>query len=136
MVIELLHYNDSFFCNFVSNVCQCCVMHAMQHIISNNVLLDRLHEILVAKRKIGGSYKLCATPDTPCIAQLALIEEGRDVRCVLDINRQLKLLQSREQSRSFYLNMVKQSIAGYSNKAHYVKPNWIIGSPQLGMLFL
>ncbi len=96
------------------------------------MFIDRLHEILIAKRKIGASYNLCATPDNPCISNLELIEKGRDIRCVLAINQQLKLLRNKKDSRSFYLDVVKQSITGYSVK-QYVKPNWIIGPPQLGI---
>ena len=102
------------------------------YIYVTNICLERLHEILIAKRKIGASYAVCASPDTPCIAQLDLIEKGRDIRCVMAINQQLKLLYSRKEKRSFYLDMVKQSISGYSSK-HYIKPNWIIGPPQLGI---
>lgn len=61
-----------------------------------------------------------------------MIDKGRDIRCVLAINQQLKLLSSRNAKRSFYLDLVKQSIAGYSTK-QYIKPNWIIGPPQLGI---
>jgi hypothetical protein len=102
------------------------------YIQSTNLFIDRLHEILIAKRKIGASYQLCATPDNPCISNLDLIEKGRDIRCVLAINQQLKLLRNKKDSRSFYLDVVKQSITGYSTK-QYVKPNWIIGPPQLGI---
>ena len=66
------------------------------------------------------------------MSQLDLVEKGRDIRCVIAINKQLKLLSSRKESRAFYLDVVKQSIGGYSEK-HYVKPNWIIGPPQLGI---
>jgi hypothetical protein len=97
-----------------------------------NILLERLQEILIAKRKIGASYDICTSPDTPCISQLDCVEKGRDIRCVLAINGQLKLLSSREAKKSFYLDMVKQSVSGYSTK-HYVQPNWIIGPPQLGI---
>ncbi len=72
------------------------------------------------------------SPDTPCISQLDVADTGRDIRCVLAINQQLKLLSTRKDSRAFYIDIVKQSIAGYSNK-HYVQPNWIIGPPQLGI---
>ena len=61
-----------------------------------------------------------------------MIEKGRDIRCVLEINRQLKQLTTRNHKRAFYLNVVKQCISGYSNK-QYIKPNWIIGPPQLGI---
>ena len=116
----------------MSSICRCYLGQAIGFIHCTNFVLERLHEVLVAKRKIGASYTVCSTPDTPCIAQLDVMEKGRDIRCVVEINRQLRLLTSRNHSRSFYLNVVKQSIAGYSNK-QYVKPNWVIGPPQLGI---
>ena len=88
--------------------------------------------MLIAKRKIGESYSICLSPDAPCIAQLDVIEKARDIRCVIAINNQLKQLSSRKEKRSFYMDIVKQSITGYTSK-HYIKPNWIIGPPQLGI---
>lgn len=107
-------------------------MWNIYYLYLTNIVLDRVNEILIAKRKIGASYNICLSPDTPCISQLDLVEKGRHIRCVLAINQQLKLLETRKASREFYLDIVKQSVMGYSSK-HYIQPNWIIGPPQLGI---
>ena len=100
--------------------------------VSTNIVLDRVNEILIAKRKIGMSYGICMTPDSPCISQLDIVEKGRHIRCVVAINQQLKLLKTRKEKKAFYLDIVKQSITGYSNK-RYAKTNWVIGPPRLGI---
>jgi hypothetical protein len=68
-------------------------MWNIYYLYLTNIVLDRVNEILIAKRKIGASYNICLSPDTPCISQLDLVEKGRHIRCVLAINQQLKLAQ-------------------------------------------
>lgn len=94
--------------------------------------IDIRNERGIAFRKILESRKVCNTPDFTCIQHLAATREGADIDCVVAIEKELKLLASREKKRGFFLDLVKRSIEGYSSK-HYVKPKWVIGPHQLGI---
>ncbi len=95
-------------------------------------LIDIRNERGIALRKILESRNVCSSPGLTCIQHLAATRQGAEIDCVLAIEKELKLLVSREKKREFFFDLVRRSIEEYSPK-HYVKPKWIIGPGQLGI---
>lgn len=118
---------------------ECTCISLSQYSLSLLIYLYKLYLFIdinndrgIAMRKIGEAIKVCKNPDFTCLKHLSTVREGADIDCVVAINKELALLVTREKRKEYFLNIVKQSIGGYSNK-HYVKPNWMIGPQQLGI---